>query len=614
MSLAALVALLLVAEEPGRVIPPGQEAVLAAALGKGRALPDGCTWAGAAIEPKFIDAKYACGEAPELLLRFELGPDAFTSTAPSTPLTRDVLAALNAAPLAWKPVLKNDPRPSLALVVPRLAWAVLFVALLVALVQAVRTRAFTRDGLADASLVFVAAFVLRAAVPWGPLDFAEPERLAGLWEGHTTPSAWSSFSVLFEPARLLGFSLGAYRCVGPFLGAATCVLVAVTARRLGASRAAAVIAGLVLATWPVHVRFSASGNPALLAALLWLAVAFFTLREREARSGLELVVLGALVVLCVHARAEGRFVVLPLAVWAWSAPLSFARKLAFLAVLGAALVPYAVENLVPSGSEARFSSGLVALGKTLAARGVTPDLSVLAGLVGLALPGLTRTQRAQLALALGFLLLTACAYGAEDNPLWGHWRYLMPALPFVALGVARAVDALSGRFRRAPAVGLAMALLPLLTFRGVLLRPVDLQEEFQFVLTTAPLLPRDARVVVDVPAQNATGMVHFELTAAMAATLAGHKVQLADETGGEGPRVLYQGLTRRFGARRSLPPEAVGDLLLTERRRVAPLALVMNSQCQPPPPASEAEVPRAPPVFGASLDDCEVELSWIRVR
>ncbi|MFT3713007.1 MAG: hypothetical protein QM817_35590 [Archangium sp.] len=602
-----------------RAIPPGQEETLARALGKDRALPGSCRWNGASIEPAFIDSKYVC-EKSDFTVRFLLkevtgavpGRDFSAADGSGAPpeLINDVIASLDTATLEW--TRSGAPKATIrwALVPPSIAWVLLLLGCVVLLAQ--RARSLERAVVLDATVLFIAALVLRLVVPWGPLDFAEPERLPELWAPYReVQSGWSAFSELFAHLRRLHVPLlGAYRLVGPVLGAATCVVVFAIARRLGVSRFGSVIAALVLATWPLHVRFSASGNPALLAAACWAVVLLFLLFE-DALTPAQLVVFGAALILCIYTRPENRFVVLPLALWWWRSATSRRAKFVFAAVLGVALIPYALENLVPQGQHLDATTGLIALGKTLLARGITPDWSLFAGIVGLALPGLSRTQRIHLALVAAPILISAVLFGSEDNPLWGHWRYLVPALPLVALGCGRAFDALTiVQPRAALGVGLVLALAPLVVLRGVLLRPVDLQEEFQFVLRTVKDVSHGQPVLLDDPATDSPMKnVHFELTPAMAVTLAGAESDFASSQ--SDARFLYQGLARRLDGRATAKLEARSEVVLTQRVRVAPLALVLDSQCPQP---ELAERPLAPPVRGAALDDCEVELSWIRLR
>lgn len=90
--------------DEGPVIPPGQEELLLAMLGRGAGLPDGCTLADGRIEQRTVDASYTCplGEvvvqlvhpsvAPAPAARTERFAIAIDSGSPPPSLT-DALAA-----------------------------------------------------------------------------------------------------------------------------------------------------------------------------------------------------------------------------------------------------------------------------------------------------------------------------------------------------------------------------------------------------------------------------------------------------------------------------------------------------------------------------------------
>src|SRR5688572_9988654 len=64
IALAALAAIMLIATVAGaapRNFSPGQEELIADAVGRGAKLPDGCVWAGAFIDRDRIKTTYTCG-------------------------------------------------------------------------------------------------------------------------------------------------------------------------------------------------------------------------------------------------------------------------------------------------------------------------------------------------------------------------------------------------------------------------------------------------------------------------------------------------------------------------------------------------------------------------
>ena len=653
--------LLLPALSLARVIPPGQEEVIGGALGREVTLPGDCHWDGASISAGVVDTRYLCGEAKRLLQVKLLLRDA-PESSPTPEETREFTFEVTTGPappgfllalaqrvsglsLSWDSTRRDRAgatdqpqptvqsyRPALLLRVPPMAWVMLVIVLGALGVRGVRKAKFeVNGGPLAALLVFGVAFGLRLLVPWGPLDFAEPERITGLWlPSFELEGTYASLSLLFKQLVQLGVpALTLYRFTGPLLGAVTCALLVPTARAFGGSRLAALIAGLALASWPVHVRYSASANPSVLAAALWLAVLLVMATDwlsHFERLGLLL----PLVVLCVYARPEGRFVVLALIPWLWSAALPRRAKLAFCVLGAAALGPYALAYLVPQGAHVDLRAGLGAFFDTLVVRGVTPFYWVLLGVVGWFLGHPPRFARIALGVMVVMLLLSAVAFGSEGNPLWGHWRYLVPLTPLFALGAALAVDALARAFPR-PLVlgaGVVLALLPLLVLRSALTRPIDLQEEFQFVLRTAPRLVASRTVALDMPSGGdpTQGYVHFELLPAMALALAlgpgevlpshldpvqGMALFVRDQRRPAPPFITYQGLSRRSGARRTVAPEALGAALESGTFAVAPAGVVVDSQCQKP---TAEGVWQNPSIEGMALADCTVELSWYEVK
>src|SRR5689334_15319681 len=59
-----------------KVIPPGNEKLIAEMLGDGAQLPGSCTFHGAALDRTFVSAKYICGGKPEVIVELRHPSDA----------------------------------------------------------------------------------------------------------------------------------------------------------------------------------------------------------------------------------------------------------------------------------------------------------------------------------------------------------------------------------------------------------------------------------------------------------------------------------------------------------------------------------------------------------
>lgn len=97
--------LALAADVDPHVIPPGQEALLAAMLGKDLALPGGCRWTGASIDRTTVASHFTCGDREHLL----------TLCHPSGPCAASAAATTNAFALSG-----DLPAPLLEVLAQRL--------------------------------------------------------------------------------------------------------------------------------------------------------------------------------------------------------------------------------------------------------------------------------------------------------------------------------------------------------------------------------------------------------------------------------------------------------------------------------------------------------------
>src|SRR5207249_922311 len=98
-------------------------------------------------------------------------------------------------------------RERLAVVLPSVAWAALFIAMLAALIRS-RTH-FNQQEIAIGAGLFAAALAARLALPWGPVEFAEPERVAAVWSSLPLEPPPAALATLLVGLRRLGLPPGA---------------------------------------------------------------------------------------------------------------------------------------------------------------------------------------------------------------------------------------------------------------------------------------------------------------------------------------------------------------------------------------------------------------------
>ena len=393
------------------------------------------------------------------------------------------------------------------------AWGILL------LRAAVGVRTIAReDRRLGAWLLALAAVALaaRLIVPWGPLNFAETERLAALWgEGFHVDPLFAAVGSLQALLRWLGLDVGAlYRFGGPAFGTIGVVLTAVAARNLGLSRSASLVAAAVVAAWPAHIRYSACGGMSVPGATLWTAVFVLALPARRT-AALQPLALAAAVALAIQCRPEYRLLVVGVAPLAFAGALSRRSRLGALAATALLLLPY-VPHLAPEAG--RVSESTLALVRAhplematqllleqplallyrdlLAAPRVAPAWWVVAGLSGLLVGRAPRAARLAIAGLVATQLAVCAAFGNEQNPLFDQWRYLVLTVPFFGLGVGlltdrlrdRLPDPLSDRYRggRGAALLVAVPLVAGLIHLPILRLETDLQREYQWLTEHLP--------------------------------------------------------------------------------------------------------------------------------
>jgi len=521
-------------------------------------------------------------------------------------------------------------------------WAVLLAWLVVAawvVREGPRAARLSPPDSLRAVLLTLGALLLRLAVPWGPLNFAEAQRVAPLFSPSFVPFPdFRSLQTLYALPMLVGLpGLAVYRALPPLLSSLGVGLTYAFARRAGARPLAAAVGAAMLLASPLHVRYSASAGlsteaSTLLLALL-LAVASPSLHRRW-RSPL----VAALAVLCVFGRPELRLV--PLMV----APLLFAPHwnnrdrvtAGALAALG--VLPY-----VPHLSESHATDGRSPIAYILADHAhtlltlgsVSPVAWLALGAAGLAAGRMERRARLSMLVSLAIFAVAYTVAGGEFNPLWGCWRYYVVPLPLLAVGVAALAERLAAAAppRAATALLVALQLLAygaVVQHRRLLWRRVDIQDQFHFLLETAPrmLAGRDLMILSNNPPDPARPFVdNIDDMQLFAVGLRRPGVPLLATT-------CDWGFDPRSGATRVLSAAAAGGCFAPERTvlflglfrpadRVAALRArfdlepllerTVNTSVLVPFQDTQCPAPMGHPV-GMALGTCPVRLGWYRLR
>jgi hypothetical protein len=640
------------ARAQGYVIPPGQEALAGELVGRGAALPDGCVWERAAIDEGILTAHYRCGP-PERVVTVVLrhrdaaGPPgtatrrfvvAAGAGAPSSALLEAVAARVRAGEEGWRWVQVTGPPPArlrpgqsaLAwlgrwdVAVTALAWLVLLVWLAV---HARRGLAARRDAL-YAAACFVVAVALRLALPWGPLDWAEPERLQALWS--TSPHLQPDHLAVSFPLQLLVAAGvrgdGLVRLAGPLLGALSVAVTFALARSLGAGRLAALVAALAVCVLPAHLRYSGTVSFTI-AGGAFLAAAFAV-----ACSGLppwrKLPFVAAATVLAAYSRPELILVAAPISLLVLLERAPWALRGAWVALLLVALGPHAWA-LLCQRPHAGFSPGWgeFAVASLWSRLGAGALLAL--GAVGLLLGRARLLSRAALAAAVALLALVYGRSIMEENPLWGQWRYVLSGAPLVAVGLALLLERLTSAWaHRVAAAGLAAVILVAAWYaRAALGRPIDIQEDFHHARATVDSVAARYRYVAVVTNDDLDGAARRSMLEAVPLMAFGlhlgrvaPPVECRAQPAPAGVQVwsLRALLTRCPEA----PPLEAVALYLGAYRPAAIMAALrgryalvpLAERVAPAAPATQhlnTQCPRLPFKFeGSRLQDCPLRLGW----
>ncbi len=367
------------------------------------------------------------------------------------------------------------------------AWIVLVVGVPVLFVRAWRA---TRPDVVLVAALAGFALAVRLAIPWGPLNFVDADRLSPLWRTDyrvlptfaSVPSALAALCDLgAKPALLM-------RLWGPVMGTLSVAVAYGGARLLGVTRASAAVAGLVVATWPAHVHCSASAMLTVEAGTF--AAGALALAARGLPDRVITLILAALVTLTVYSRPECRLIVIPIALLVLGPRWTTSSRLLLAALLAVPLLSYVPMALsVKEMGRGSLSDGChLAAARDLATHVQLGDPWILLAVAGVLFGATTARNRLALALfptMLGSLYLLAAT---DRSPHWGQSKYWVILIPTAAIALALALD--RARLTRAflPLAGGAstLAVFALLLSWPTLRARNDEQAAYDFVRRTAP--------------------------------------------------------------------------------------------------------------------------------
>ncbi len=511
-----------------------------------------------------------------------------------------------------------------------LAWSVIDAPRFVA-----RARA---DAMLFAALVAV-ALAARLALPWGPLNFVEAERLQALWGTRPAyPPTFDTIPVLLGALRFVGVPAAALaRTAGPVFGALAVGTAFLLGRAGGLGRAAAALGAAVLLGFPAHVHFSTSVGFSVEGPALWTA-AYATALSTRLDPRWRVALVAALTVLGVHARPEYRLLgvaLIPLVLtphWTWR------QRGALTAALAVGMASYARYLRVDHLAESTSGLSGVFVPWVFHDLAVNPVWWLVTGALGLVAGRMRWPLRAALGLATGLTLAAYWALASDGNPLWGQWRYYVSLVPFLAVAAGSLVEWLpdrASRWRDRAVAALAVATAASgIGYLPLLRRPNDLPVEFAWLRETAPRVLRGRPTVLLLANRRREGesRVLAEGTPLMAlGTTVGPTdwPRRCDERVNPGaPRgmdvrdleewalrcptaegfdptraVVYLGLYR--------PDERVAAL--TARWRLMPLEERVTSVAVTAPAVDTACPVEPGTLIGSAQPDCTVRLGWYRL-
>jgi len=352
--------------------------------------------------------------------------------------------------------------------------------------------------------VFSLALASRLALPWGPVNFGEAERLEMLWDISpdieailcAIPVFVSGLQALKIPGEVI------LRVAPPVFGALGVLATWLFARSAGLRRENAALAAAVVGTWPAHLHYSTSLTFTIEGTAFW-CLAFAVAGPGAQRLPRRIPLLVSLSILAVYARPEYRLMLVPLAVIVAGPGWTHASRLRLGLLLGVAFFPY-LFHLNPSAMAPYMSVvSRYFVPRMLVDPAISPVWWIYLGGLGLVLV-LGRRQWLNLSLALASA--TALLMGAywflasETNPRWGQWRYYASLIPLVAVAVAlvgEQIGTMGARWRRLVVAALfAVAALSALNAARILRRAEDIQSEFAFIRASAPAIVAHRRDVL----------------------------------------------------------------------------------------------------------------------
>jgi hypothetical protein len=486
--------------------------------------------------------------------------------------------------------------------------------------------------------VFALALALRVALPWGPLNFVDGERLECLWgTSRRLPETFLSVPALLSALRDAGVGLAPLlRWTGPLTGALAVLATYLAARGLGLRRGAGLLAAAVVCAWPAHLHYSTGLSFSVEGMMFWLG-AFAVAAPGGAETPWRPVVLSALTVLGVNARPEYRLLVVPLAALVLGPGWSWKQRGVLAALLAAGLASYLPHLLPDEGSLQRSGHSAGFVPHLLKDPSMGPVWWIYAAALGLLVPTRVRWN-ARLALALSVALLGASYWvmASEANPRWGQWRYYVALVPPIALAAACFGEWLTGlvpegRARHGvSALLVAIALAPLPFSLPMLRRAEDLSVEFAWLRGSAHRALGARRDVLILANRGHQGLSSIAIegnpTMALATAFGplawpsacerarGGALSVRDlervvaqcpETIDPARTLVYLGLSREEPRLEGL--RARFELVPVEEldRSVALTSTMISRQCPGDPTGYTVEGPWGPP--------CRVHLGWYRL-